>query len=408
MEEAVELFTQAITAYPECRHAHAGLGAAIWQRYQSTQAEDDLRSAIEEFAQAAEIGMQYGRIRYTDRIAEGLAKLGEARRIDEFFSRALQVGDRTYLTRLHYAQALAWLDDSRAEEWYQKAIEIQPAGNFDAQAYYAEWLLDHEREKDVLKLIDAQDTAYYLRFLRGVALERLGHVDEAALDYAYAADFSRDFPVPPRYRLAGSEAQRGIVFEGERKGKVKGLQSPLLSVSESQVRRGLAYLIYGEAGGESRGGQRAVGWTVRTRVFRGGAPVNYCVGSPGSGTLAEKYKNVICSGEFDGACDAWCADPDATCSSSWSANVAGYNVFWGIAPEPIGNWCPSGEEPWGPACWSNVRCEYSNKYGANADGPIAFHGLSQCPSSPAPFNCATCQGFVCGDGYPDNCFYNHP
>ena len=146
-------------------------------------------------------------------------------------------------------------------------------------------------------------------------MECLGRVDEAALDYAYSAEFTRDFPVPARYRIEGSQAQKGIAFERERGSDSVGLQAPLL-VTESEVSRGLAYLIYGEAGGESMGGQRAVGWTVRTRVFRGGAPVGYCVGSPGSGTLAEKYKNVICSGEFDGACNAWCANPSVTCSSS--------------------------------------------------------------------------------------------
>lgn len=167
--------------------------------------------------------MQFGRVRYTDPIAEGFAQLGESEKMDEFFSRALQIGDRSYLTRLHYARALDWLDDGRAEEWYQKAMEIQPEGNFDALAHYVEWLLSREREKEVPNLINAQEPAYYLRFLRGVALERLGRVDQAALDYAYAADFSRDFPAPARYRVEGSEAQKDIVFEGDRKGKVKGL-----------------------------------------------------------------------------------------------------------------------------------------------------------------------------------------
>jgi hypothetical protein len=64
---AVDLFTQAVSEYPECRHAHAGLGAALWQRHQSTHAKDDLRAAVGEFVQAAEIGMGYGKVRYTHR-----------------------------------------------------------------------------------------------------------------------------------------------------------------------------------------------------------------------------------------------------------------------------------------------------------------------------------------------------
>ncbi|MCD4737913.1 MAG: hypothetical protein K8R89_01460, partial [Anaerolineae bacterium] len=204
VEEAVEIFTQAVTEYPQCRHAHAGLGTALWQRYQSAPVESTLRSAVEEFVLAAEIGLGYGKVRYTHRIAESLAQLGEAKKIDEFFFRALQVGDRSYLTHLHYGQALAWLNDDRAEKWYQKAIGIQPEGNFDAQAHYAEWLLDQGREEDVLQLLEAQQSAYYLRFLRGVALERVERVDEASLDYTYSADFTRDFPVPARYRIERS------------------------------------------------------------------------------------------------------------------------------------------------------------------------------------------------------------
>jgi len=74
--------------------------------------------------------------------------------MDLFFREALLVGDRKYLTALDYARGLGLLEDPRAEDWFKQAVALQPEGNIDALAYYAEWLLDHDRPADVVALID--------------------------------------------------------------------------------------------------------------------------------------------------------------------------------------------------------------------------------------------------------------
>jgi len=57
VEQALKIFSQAVQAQPDSRHAHAGLGEALWQRYQSTSNADDPHSAVEESIHAAEVGM---------------------------------------------------------------------------------------------------------------------------------------------------------------------------------------------------------------------------------------------------------------------------------------------------------------------------------------------------------------
>lgn len=148
VDEAVALFGSAATEYPDCRHAHAGLGYALWQRYQQSQAEDDLQAAVQEFILADEIGMKYGMVHYTYLIAIGLAWLKDSATMDSYFEKALKDGNESYLASLDYARGLSLLEDPLAEEWYKKAIELQPQGNVDALAYYAEWLLDQGREEE--------------------------------------------------------------------------------------------------------------------------------------------------------------------------------------------------------------------------------------------------------------------
>jgi hypothetical protein len=89
--------------------------------------------------------MKFGKVRYSYQIAVGLAQLGDRTSIDHFFGEALLVGDRKYLTTLDYARGLGLLEDPRTEDWFRQAVALQPEGNIDALAYYAEWLLDHER-----------------------------------------------------------------------------------------------------------------------------------------------------------------------------------------------------------------------------------------------------------------------
>ena len=82
---SVTFLQNVVAQYPESRHAHEGLGESLWQQYQMTQDTSVLGLAIQEYLRAAEIGMQYNRVWYTDRIGKGLGLLRKNEEIDAFF-----------------------------------------------------------------------------------------------------------------------------------------------------------------------------------------------------------------------------------------------------------------------------------------------------------------------------------
>ena len=392
-EQALVLFTQLVHQFPQARHAHAGLGSALWQRYENSKELEDLEAAVREFLKAAQIGMQFGKVRYTYRIAIGLGILRDSVTMDQFFAQALAVGNRKYLTSLDYARGLSTLGDPRAEEWFKQAIALRPTGNVDAIAYYAEWLLDHNRPKDVITLIDPDAHVEYLHFLRGVALERLGKLEEAYAAYQLYAPLSILDPAPAKYRIPGSKAQAGITFKPLKEGVTPHSVPP-----ECDGYNSLAVVIECEAAGESEGGQRAVGWTVRTRVFRGTLPGCVYVDNSGS-TLSCKYDSVIYQPyQFYTNCGR---TPGPT------PRHVRYDVWYGKAPDPTTGYCPYGSYS-GDPCSGSVHCTWAYTYGASSKGPMRFYSTSgTCPSG-GEYSCLTAKGKICGNGGSDHCFYNRP
>jgi hypothetical protein len=98
------------------------------------------------------------------------------------------------------------------EEVLKRAADADPTG--EALVRYGEWLLDQGREEDVLQAISATSPLYYLHFLRGVAAERLGRLNEARLSYGRYTAYSATIPAPERFRIPGSrlQAEAGIRF----------------------------------------------------------------------------------------------------------------------------------------------------------------------------------------------------
>lgn len=384
-EEALRVLSQAVERYPGSRSIHAGLGDAFWQRYHRMGQMEDLRSAVEEFIRAADIGIHYDKVRYTWRIATGLARLGDTTTLNQFFQRALAVPDNIYLTHLHYAQGLHLLGDPRTEGWYRRAIQFQPEGNVDAVAYYAEWLLDQDREGQVLQLLSPTEHVQYLHFLRGVALERQGRLDEAREEYEHYIRFSADFPAPDKYRIPGSSAQQGITFEGD-----VGAQT------HCQTHLDLSATISCEAGGETQGGMRMVGWTIRTRVFRGDYACCLSVDNSGA-TLCDQYYSVIHQPNQFVCC----------CTRTPTTDHVASDVWYGWAPDPLTGYCPCGTAE-GPWCSAQIHCSCNSQNGAHQLGPTSFRG-GICAGCACP-NIGACfddHGQVCGDGItPENCFYN--
>ena len=396
VETAIQLFEKAVEHYPDSRHTHAGLALAFSHRSRASGDIKDIRSAAAEFIQAAEIGMEFGKVHYTPEIAKNLALSKDVETLDAFFERVVALEPDNYRIALDYARGLHLLDDPRAPQWYKKAISLQPPSdansdaNFDARAYYAEWLLEHGSDSDVLQLLRSDEDAQYLHFLRGVALERLGELNEAQAEYRQYEAFSERFPAPARFRIIGSQAQSAVVFEGATRSQTDGMLTDF------------SQLISCEAHNETQGGMRAVGWTVRTRVMRGsmgsdgtGGP---CLDVDNSGmTLAHQYLSVMYQpNQFT----TDCGKPRTPTTD----HVAD-DVYSGWAPDPVGRYCPRQTCPTFP-CSAYQHCSLGGVYGASQYGPAVFYS-NMCPDW-GVYGCAQDPDFTCENGGDDNCFFRIP
>ena len=216
-DEAEAPLQQALERYPESRHLRQLHAELLWYRSAEGRGRLLLEQAAQEAVAATEIGLRQGVVdpAFTAQLARYLGLLGDRERLDRIFSQLLaRTPDST--TYLVYGQALARMNDPRAGDILQKALQAQPDSG-DALAVYGEWLLDQGRESEVLSVLPEETPLYYLHFLRGVALERLRRPQEAKTEYARFARYSQTFPAPGRFRIPGStlQAEIGIRFEEE-------------------------------------------------------------------------------------------------------------------------------------------------------------------------------------------------
>lgn len=388
-QEASLIFEDLISRYPDNRYGYWGLAESQLALYKQTNSIEYLREATESFIRASEIGMQAGVLHHTASIAEGLATLGDEEGLRSYFEKAVSTRYHPYLAALDYARGLTILNATDAEKWFQEAIALQPTDIFDATAYYAEWLLTHKRFEEVLELI-SKDTPYpYLHLLRGVALENLGMVNEARDEYTYYVPMSQDFPVKSDLRIEGSVAQEDLVFVGD-----PSIQSSCITnISRS---------IYCEARGETGGSQRAVGWTMRNRVFNNSTS-NPCLnfGITGS-TTCDKYVSAISRG--------FCACADG-CATNPSTDLAATHVYYGRTPEPYTKWCPAGYTvPCNVCDADECQCGPDTISGGRRYGTMYFWATSStCPSQhPVGQGCTENPSKLCGNGGSDNCYYRVP
>lgn len=216
-DAARALLGKATAEFPESRHLHQLYADLLWDLSAGTDREL-LAAASREAVRATEIGLRLGNVdpALTARLAETLGRTGDRETFESIFSRLLAASPSP-TTRQDYARGLVLLGDPRAEEALRKAADADPNG--DAVAQYGEWLLDHGRERDALERLPVQTPLHYLHFLRGVALERLGRVEEARAEYDQFRDFSRTFPAPERFRVQDSQAQQGIRFGAGQESK---------------------------------------------------------------------------------------------------------------------------------------------------------------------------------------------
>ncbi len=375
-----------------------------------------LEQAIKEAEQALDLNVGFHLPRL---LSELLAESKDVKRLDRIFEKILATEEGRERFYVDYIVALTKMDDPRTEEVLKKAIEEKFGGDYIV-LIYTKWLLDKERENEVLLLPGIEDPTMY--FYRGVALERIGQLKEAKSEYAkYRAHYKiENLPnLPKRFQIPGSELQKEmqIRFEGDESSM--RIQSTT-AISDAQAIKGLSYLIYGEAQGETLGGMRAVGWIVRSRVLRGSiGPWDCRLGVDNTGsTLAEQYRKVMCqSDQFDGMCKEWCNDPNTTqCpigdpKAYERASTTAKAVYNGEAPDPVGQHCPGGITNWGGSyCADSTKCTgyYKNTY--RLAGPVLNYGTDgSCPSPHPGIKCGPSSvGKTCGNGGSDNCFYPKP
>jgi tetratricopeptide (TPR) repeat protein len=210
--EARALLDRAVEQFPESRHLHQAYADLLW--YESKGSDPALlRQSAEQAVRATELGLRSGTVDYalTARLAATLGRTGDKDRLDHIFKQLL-AKDPSSTMYLDYAAGLALVgNDVRAEDAFRQALRSDPNG--DAAAQYAEWLLDRRREREALEVLPKETPVYYIHFLRGVALERLGHREDARAAYDRYREYNKTFPAPTRFRIAGSPAQSGIRFE---------------------------------------------------------------------------------------------------------------------------------------------------------------------------------------------------
>jgi tetratricopeptide (TPR) repeat protein len=384
VDAAVELFTRAAQAYPGARHAHAGLGAALWERHQLSGSQRDLARAVSAFLAAHRIGLDHDRVRYVDVLAEGLGRLGDSARLRDVFLPLLDRHPDDSRLALLFARGLALAQDAEAEAWFQRSLATM-ADDPQPAVEYGRFLIDRGRAGDAYDALAPVRGAGFgmAEFLFGYAAEALGRGKEAREAYRNAAEFSRAFPLPASLWSELAAAQ-GARF-------ASGAHAPA-ALCNGQLK--MSRIIYCESRGEGTGGMRAVGWTLRSRVFRGTEKTG-CVVSNSGATLCDKYYTVgTQSGQFCGG-----TTHDAT------TDQIALDVYNGRVPDAYNNWCPAGSIS-GTKCTGT--CTSSTTSGANVNGATFFYATSGTCATTHPSGCGSTPQKTCSNGGSDHCFYRVP
>jgi tetratricopeptide (TPR) repeat protein len=384
VEDALKAAAAAVARFPEARHAQEALGRAAWRKYQLSRSESDLRQASDALTLAYALGLRNGRVRYIDQLAEVLGTARNTERLAQVFEPLLAAQPGNWAAAFDYARGLSRAGSSAAESWYQRSVALRPAGQIDPVVEYGKWLIERSRFADALRVLgEEQDQGFpVVQLYRGAAAERLGQIDEARAAYQQAAEFTDIFPAPGAYRTEAAVGA-GVFFDDDR-----GAETHCAGHNK------LSEIMYCEARGEGTGGQRAVGWTLRTRVFRGTEQTGCYVNNSGS-TICAQYNSVGSqSGQFY----------QCGTRSSTSDSIA-YDVFYGRVPDPYTGYCPAGTHGTG-LC--TTTCSSTSSSGASGNGPEFFYATSSSCATRHPSGCGSTPAKTCSNGGSDHCFYRVP
>ncbi|WP_157729616.1 tetratricopeptide repeat protein [Tumebacillus algifaecis] len=415
----LDTFKNLVKKFPDSRHANVGLAMAYYNEFAATKDSKLAKLALQHELKAAEIALTYGKVQYTGWIKQIALDAGTPEAAVAFFDKALAAYPGDFEAALHKAETLGKMGKkAEAEASFKQAVDHRPAGNIDAHASYAEFLLEQGRyEEAALNTILIGESAYYISFLHGYALEKLGKGEEAQAHYAKFAEFSQSFPAPAKFKIERSAYQLGLSFEQPVGAVASAKMSPdntleaVIMPEATTATTNLSWAVTCEAGGETVGGMRMVGWSIRQRVNRGSTKVNgtTCLSVTNSGTtMDDKYGNVICqSSQYSGVtCNS---SKDVTkCTNSnvrtTTTNQVAFDVYNGLVPDPYTGYCPTGTSSSTTYCTATCTGATNNTTSFTVKTPHSFLAYSHAPL----WGCAINAGAVCGNGGGDNYFdYNN-
>jgi len=471
LNEAIAAMQNATKLYPTSRTAWMGLGELLWNKYARWHRARDLRDAIDAQTRAVDLMLAKGsdadgrhRLNLADQVMRGLALLKDRTALDAFYQK-LGPAEVRDLALFPYTEALAALNDPRADQQYRRMLAGgKPGLPNSILVSYIEYLFAQQRYQEVLRQIgeipasDIRPPVYtrWSHLVKGAALERLGRLDEARVEYqGYLDEVAKQkqvwpyvFPANEKFRIPGSALQKGIEFSREPYelpepqsltlgSWLLGWISPTEAWADHvgtpcaatdwfcKAQYYLFWTIRGEVGCVwddpspqwcigTTGGQRAVAWNVRTRVFYG-ATFRSCFGStqvctnyaafagpPGTtvDTVARRYYYVIDSGGYGGL------GLGSSIGYRLDAEEAAALVaLYGRVPDPIAGACLAGArigDPCSGSCTADAG--YLNSFFAHQSG-IEFRSGNarwECPNGccrelmmPAPF-VSLPSGSACG------------
>lgn len=161
LDQAIAEWEVLVKQHPKSRHANLGLAKLYKEKADLTGDSKLLRKAAELYDQAADIGLEHGRIFYTHELSGLLVKLDDKPQFDKIFERILAIPkemDRKhyYLALVDYANGLAkFHDDERAWAFFDRAIEFYPENNTEAINRYTGYLLERGKLEKALEILDS-------------------------------------------------------------------------------------------------------------------------------------------------------------------------------------------------------------------------------------------------------------
>jgi tetratricopeptide (TPR) repeat protein len=370
IEKLAKRLLDAQVKYPQSRHIHEALGWFYQRMYESSNDKSKLVKAVDAFIRAENFHFGHSALtlysNYSDMVSKILIILNDKKKLDDYFSVILERHPSDMFAHLSYAKALSSFSDSQAELYFEKAISLKDKDNFQPTIDYVEHLLDMGKYEKALSVLNKEKSeAYYLHFLKGYTLEKLGKFKEAEEEYRCylkfkeITSFGKGFFKPDvKYRIPESKLQKGIDFKEVQIQSTTTCPNPQYSTPcasadwECNMRTYAVWAINGEAerNNGTLGMMRAVAWNIRNRVFSPTSSV-YCPGQftctnyaycyplslvkwpSDPNTLYQRYFQVINTGRYAGL---------QFTTYTWQSEQVFFDVFNGLVPDPYSGKCPTG------------------------------------------------------------------